>query len=382
MKIADLFSGIGGFTLALEAFEDMDTVVYCDIDTRSQAVLRHRISEGDLPKAEIHDDVQTLQLNAVHVDMIIGGFPCTGFSVAGAKQGTENVGSGLVRELYRLMEESRPQFVMMENVGPIVAFEAYRDICSRMYELGYTLRWTMMSAAELGAPHTRSRWWGLAVREDVTPGSVVIRKKKGYEMLYNWNTAEPPRMVPGPRPGDSVARSFLLGNTLCPTVARVAFLSLLTGLRMPLSELVSKDSWTYDTVHVGRPRKDSRGMRCGVWHDNEFCTVVQPVNDLGLARSWNLVLDPSAYVSEKPRCLRKKPSPLLTEPRHMERWTTPRTSGVASNFLSKRTCWDLPTQIQFEVRTEHRYGHLNLGYLDWMQGYPYNWTRITSEEKL
>jgi DNA (cytosine-5)-methyltransferase 1 len=77
----DLFSGIGGITLAIRDYAT--PVCYCEIDPYCQSVLLQRMSEGNLPKAPIWDDVRTLSSKELpRVDIIYGGFPCTDISVA------------------------------------------------------------------------------------------------------------------------------------------------------------------------------------------------------------------------------------------------------------------------------------------------------------
>lgn len=84
----DLFSGIGGLTLALAPW--VRPVAYCENDRYAQSVLLSRISSGDLPNAPIWDDVRTLKAwDIPNVDIVYGGFPCQDVSVAGARAGLD-----------------------------------------------------------------------------------------------------------------------------------------------------------------------------------------------------------------------------------------------------------------------------------------------------
>ena len=86
-----LFSGIGGIDLALR--EWVRPIAYCEIDTYCQGVLLSRMASGDLHKAGIWDDIKTLQVVPtwpMFCDIIYGGSPCQGFSVAGAGKGLGN----------------------------------------------------------------------------------------------------------------------------------------------------------------------------------------------------------------------------------------------------------------------------------------------------
>src|SRR3954464_11360982 len=100
----DLFSGIGGISLALS--EWVRTVAYCDRDRFAQSVLLQRIYEGRLDCAPIWDDVQTLRGEMLPpIDIITGGFPCQDISCAGNGVGLGGSRSGLFFEIMRLAEE-------------------------------------------------------------------------------------------------------------------------------------------------------------------------------------------------------------------------------------------------------------------------------------
>lgn len=157
----DLFSGIGGLSLALEPW--VRTVAYCERDAYAKGVLFSRMRTGELHLAPVWPDVQTLRgcdLPAP-IDIIFGGFPCQDISVAGAGAGLAGERSGLVFELFRLVSECRPKFVFLENV-PALAVRGLDRVLLELHALGYDARWTIVSAAEVGAPHLRERIWILA----------------------------------------------------------------------------------------------------------------------------------------------------------------------------------------------------------------------------
>lgn len=156
----DLFSGIGGITKALEDW--VQPVAYCEIDTYAQAVLLSRMSTGELPTAPIWNDVSTLPADELpRIDIIYGGFPCQDISVAGAGRGLEGKRSGLFYEIMRLVDVLRPSFLFLENV-PAITSRGLREVAEEITKRGYDSRWCTLSAAEVGAPHKRERWWLLA----------------------------------------------------------------------------------------------------------------------------------------------------------------------------------------------------------------------------
>lgn len=160
----DLFSGIGGIALALEPW--VRTIAYCENDRYAQSVLLSRMRDGSLPCAPIWDDVSTLRADhlctpEIGIDIICGGFPCQDISVAGTGTGLDGERSGLFFEVVRLVGECRPRFVFLENV-PALAVRGLDRVLLEFDALGYDARWTIVSAAEVGAPHLRERIWILA----------------------------------------------------------------------------------------------------------------------------------------------------------------------------------------------------------------------------
>lgn len=380
LTVADLFSGIGGFSVALDVFEGMQTVTYCDIDARSQSVLRKLVKEGKLPSAPVHDDVKTLHFDTP-VDMIVGGFPCTGFSATGFRQGIQNKGSGLIHEVFRLVQEARPKFVFMENVTNITGFPEYVDICSTFGDLGYRVSWTSVKASDLGAAQRRHRWFALCSRLDVAPKSVSLRLKPEHHALPLFDWSQEPQRMSLEMPPKMAHRLFLLGNTVVPQAARVAFVSLFTGLKTDIETLLKQNEFVFDIPTSSSPVQSARSVHSGMW-DNGFFEVDPPKMMTSLVRPRNLVLDPASWVSTRPRvCHSKiKLTPLKEAPVEIPFWGTPRCNMGCSNYLSRRTCTDLRTQIRFERQTEHREGYITVKFVEWLQGYPEDWTMFPPGE--
>ena len=158
----DLFSGIGGITLALA--EWVRPIAYCENDRYATGVLLSRMSEGQLPVAPIWDDVRTLDARSFsrsEIDIIYGGFPCQDISVAENGVGLGGERSGLFFQIARLVKEINPRFVFLENV-PAIRTRGLNSVAQTFTELGYDCRWTIVSAKEVGASHLRKRWFMLA----------------------------------------------------------------------------------------------------------------------------------------------------------------------------------------------------------------------------
>lgn len=156
----DLFSGIGGLTIALDAW--VKPIAYCENDRYAQGVLLSRMESGDLPVAPIWDDTTTLQGYFLpRIDIIYGGFPCQDLSVAGLRKGLSGKRSGLFYEIVRLAKEIKPTLVFIENVGQ--GSENWVPEVRRAFRaIGYRIKDSQITAAEVGTPHERKRWFGLA----------------------------------------------------------------------------------------------------------------------------------------------------------------------------------------------------------------------------
>ena len=158
----DLFSGIGGLSLALSPW--VKPIAYCEKDRYAQSVLLSRMQHNEISTAPIWDDITTLlpsMLPRHGIDIIYGGFPCQDISVAGNGKGLEGERSGLFFEIMRLAKEIKPQFIFLENV-PAIRTRGLGTVIQEFTSAGYDCRWGCLSAYDVGAPHFRERWFLLA----------------------------------------------------------------------------------------------------------------------------------------------------------------------------------------------------------------------------
>jgi len=161
MRVLDLFSGIGGFSLGLER-AGMQTVAFCEIEPYPRAVLRKH-----WPNVPCYDDIRTLTADRLKADGIVpnvicGGFPCQDISVAGGGAGiNEDTRSGLWSEYARLIGEIRPQYVIVENVSALLG-RGLERVLGDLDQIGYDAEWHCIPASAVGAPHRRDRIWIVA----------------------------------------------------------------------------------------------------------------------------------------------------------------------------------------------------------------------------
>lgn len=159
MNYLDLFHGIGGFALGAYWAGMKFEHHYCsDIEPWCQELYAKRFPDsvqlGDITK------IDTSKLPTG--DWIItGGFPCQDISIAGKGAGIHGERSGLWFEYWRIINDLRPRYAIMENVGMLV-HRGLREVLGSLAEIGYDAEWQDIRASDVGAPHRRGRIWIVA----------------------------------------------------------------------------------------------------------------------------------------------------------------------------------------------------------------------------
>lgn len=162
MKVVDLFSGIGGFHIGLEA-AGMEIIAHCEINPFCQKILKKH-----WPDVPIFDDIFKLKREDISgpVDLVCGGFPCQPFSVAGKQKGKED-DRFLWPEMLRVIKEFKPNWVLAENVTGIINM-ALDEVLSDLEGEGYETTTFIIPACAKDAPHRRDRVWIVAYSEFIT----------------------------------------------------------------------------------------------------------------------------------------------------------------------------------------------------------------------
>jgi len=161
LKVLDLFSGIGGFSLGLERTGGFETVAFCEIEPFPRKVLKKH-----WPEVPCYEDVTKLTgaiiaADGIRPNVICGGFPCQDISTAGKGAGIEGERSGLWKEYARLIGELRPDFAIMENVSALLG-RGLDVVLGDLAQIGYDAEWHCIPASAVGAPHRRDRVWIVA----------------------------------------------------------------------------------------------------------------------------------------------------------------------------------------------------------------------------
>ena len=138
-------------------------IVAVEWDPYACAVLRERAADGWFPGLSVYEgDVRLFDPSKYtgRVDCIAAGFPCQDISVAGNGAGINGERSGLYREILRIADVVRPIFLFLEN-SPAIVGNGLGTVLGDLAARRYDGRWTVLAAADVGAPHIRERWWGL-----------------------------------------------------------------------------------------------------------------------------------------------------------------------------------------------------------------------------
>mgnify|MGYP001300071571 CR=1 FL=1 len=160
LRVLDLFSGIGGFSLGLERTGGFQTVAFCEIEPFCQRVLAKH-----WPEVPNLGDVERVEFEPGSADVIVGGFPCQDVSLAGKRAGLSGARSGLYRELVRALRVVRPKHAIVENVAALLG-DGMDTVLGDLAESGFDAEWDCVPAETFGAPHERDRVYIVAHASD------------------------------------------------------------------------------------------------------------------------------------------------------------------------------------------------------------------------
>lgn len=156
MKFVSLFSGVGGFDIGFER-AGMQCVAMCELEPQARKVLDYHWPE--VPKFKDVRDVGKHNLPVF--DVLCGGFPCQDVSRANVKRkGFEGERSGLWGEFARIICETKPRWIVVENVAGLLSVNDGWDfgcVLSDLAGSGYDAEWRVLRAADVGLPHLRER---------------------------------------------------------------------------------------------------------------------------------------------------------------------------------------------------------------------------------
>lgn len=194
IKVAELFAGVGGFRIGLEGASDVYDTIWNNqwepSTVRQDASLVYQARFGS--KGHSNVDINKVKTEEIpDHDLLVGGFPCQDYSVAATLSrsgGIEGKKGVLWWQIYRILNEKgdkRPHYIFFENVDRLLGSPAkqrgrdFAVILASLSDLGYTVEWRVINAAEYGMPQRRRRTYIVGYLE----GSNVYNK---IESLRDW----------------------------------------------------------------------------------------------------------------------------------------------------------------------------------------------------
>ena len=178
-----LFAGVGGFDLAMER-NGVDVVANVEIDKQCQKVLAKHF-----PNAKQFSDITDVKGSDLigagfkpERGIITGGFPCQDLSVAGKRRGLAGERSGLFWEIARLIEETKTEWFILENVPGLLTSNKGQDfgvVVGTMADIGYSLSWRVLDAQYFGVPQRRRRVFivGRRTGDGLSPAEVLFKSE-------------------------------------------------------------------------------------------------------------------------------------------------------------------------------------------------------------
>lgn len=194
IKVVELFAGVGGFRIGLEgASDDYETIwnnQWEPSTIHQDASLVYRARFGS--KGHCNEDINNVDTaNIPNHDLLVGGFPCQDYSVASTLShsgGIEGKKGVLWWQIYRILQEKgeqRPHYLFFENVDRLLSSPAkqrgrdFAIILASLADLGYTIEWRIINAAEYGMPQRRRRIYIIGYYK----GSTIEKKIEDFK---NW----------------------------------------------------------------------------------------------------------------------------------------------------------------------------------------------------
>ena len=158
MKFIELFAGIGGFRLGLEKAHDDFECVWANERDKYACQIYSKNFGGD----ELYEgDIAGVESESIpDHELLVGGFPCQAFSIAGKRRGFEDTRGTLFFEIARIIRDKRPRLFLLENVRGLLNHDegrTFETILAAISDLGYNAEWQVLNSKNFGVPQNRER---------------------------------------------------------------------------------------------------------------------------------------------------------------------------------------------------------------------------------
>ena len=190
IKYIDLFAGVGGFRVGInKAHPDWECVYSNEYDKYANSVYKKHYERCD------DRDIRTVKTEEIpDHDLLVGGFPCQAFSVAGKRRGFEDTRGTLFFEIARIAKQKQPRLLLLENVKGLLSHDSgntFKTILRSLDELGYDCQWQVLNSKDFGVPQNRERVFIIGhLRGTSRPEVFPIRgeyqkNNSGVKVVYN-----------------------------------------------------------------------------------------------------------------------------------------------------------------------------------------------------
>ena len=180
MTHGSLFSGIGGFELGAQ-MNNIPTLWNCEIEDFQRTILKQVF-----PDTKQYEDIKELSKPG-YVDIISGGFPCQDISIAGKGEGIPGSRSGLWNEMFRIIREVRPKYVLIEN-SPMLLIRGFERVLCDLSQIGYNAEWQCISNYAFGYPHKRERLYLIAYSNKIGLQGDVCKCESINSIFKQWTS--------------------------------------------------------------------------------------------------------------------------------------------------------------------------------------------------
>lgn len=178
LRVLDLFSGIGGFSLGLERTGGFETIAFCEINEARWPVLKKH-----WPTIPIIKDVRRIPFG-LSVDVVTAGFPCQDISLAGRGAGLAGLRSRLFWRIIRAAGMVGWPRLLLENVAALLD-RGMGDVLGALAQVGYDTQWDCIPGRAVGAPHVRDRVW-ISANHRSKRGEGVFLKEIRRQPAFSW----------------------------------------------------------------------------------------------------------------------------------------------------------------------------------------------------
>lgn len=168
VKVVSLFSGIGGFEEGLKGSSiDYEVVLASEIDRYAR-----KSYLANFPDTRLIGDVRLIDEKDVpQHDLLLAGFPCQSFSIAGMRRGFDDIRGTLFFEVARILNEKKPKYILLENVKNLISHDDSKTIhviLNILNDIGYTVDFSVVNSSDAGVPQNRDRTYILGIYDGMT----------------------------------------------------------------------------------------------------------------------------------------------------------------------------------------------------------------------